>query len=288
MTSDKPPILLIHGLWMTPHSWRNFRGYYASQGHEVLTPAWPRLQGGVDDIRQDPSPLDGLGVTEIVDHYDKIIRSLQAPPILMGHSFGGLWVQLLLDRGLGAAGVAIDSAPSKGVLKLPLSQARALWPVLKNPANRKRTVALTFEQFRYAFANNMEEQDARAAYEADAIPAPGRPVFQAGLARFAPHAATKLDYGNDARSPLLFIAGGEDHVVPPSVNKENHARYRHSNAVTEYLEFPGRSHLTVAQPGWEEVAEKALSWAEAQIAAPVTTLQPREAQEPTTQREAAR
>jgi pimeloyl-ACP methyl ester carboxylesterase len=287
MTTDKPPILLIHGLWLTPHSWSNFRGYYASRGHEVLTPAWPHLEGAVEDIRRDPSPLDGLGITEIVDHYDAIIRSLQTPPILMGHSFGGLCVQLLLDRGLGAAAVAIDAAAPRGVLRLPLSQARSMWPMLKNPANRTRTVALSFEQFRYAFANNMSEQDARAAYDAEAIPSPGRPVFQAAFAAFAPHAATKVNYRNDTRAPLLFIAGGEDHTVPPAVNKANHRKYRHSAAVTQYLEFPGRSHLTVSQPGWEEVAEKALSWAQSQIGAPVANLKAQKAEEPLTQREAA-
>lgn len=259
--ANRPSIVLIHGLWMTPRSWSEFHGYYTNRGYRVLTPPWPRIGGGVEDVRRDPSPLNGLGVTEIVDHYDKLIRELDEPPIIMGHSFGGLYVQLLLDRGLGAAGVAIDAAAAKGVLKLPLSQARSLWPVLKNPANRNRTVALSFEQFTYAFANTMSERDARAAYERDAIPGPGRPVFQAGFAALAPHAATKINYRNDKRSPLLFIAGSEDHIVPPAVNKANHRKYRHSKAITHYKEFPGRSHLIVAQTGWEEVAEQALSWA---------------------------
>ena len=260
-TATRPPIVLIHGLWMTPRSWSRFQADYTDRGHEVLAPSWPRLRGEVEDVRRDPAALNVLGVTEIVDHYDAIIRGLDEPPIIMGHSFGGLYVQLLLDRGLGAAGVAIDAAAPKGVLKLPVSQARALWPVLKNPANRKRTVPLTFEQFRYAFANNMTEPDARAAYERDAIPGPGRPVFQAGFAALDPHAATKVNYRNPERAPLLFIAGGEDHIVPPAVNKANYRKYRHSAAVTGYQEFPGRSHLIVAQSGWEEVAEHALSWA---------------------------
>lgn len=258
---QQSPIVLIHGLWMTPRSWSEFRDYYADRGYRVLTPPWPRIVGEVEDIRRDPSPLNGLGVTEIVDHYDNLIRQLDEPPIIMGHSFGGLYVQLLLDRGLGVAGVAIDAAGPRGVLKLPLSQARSLWPVLKNPANRKRTVPLTFGQFQFAFANNMSEADARAAYELNAIPGPGRPVFQAGFAAFAPHAATKVNYRNDNRAPLLLIAGSEDHIVPPAVNKANHRKYRHSKAVTHYKEFPGRSHLIVAQAGWEEVAEHSLSWA---------------------------
>jgi pimeloyl-ACP methyl ester carboxylesterase len=271
MTNDRRTIFLIHGLWMTPRSWEPFHRHYAEHGHPVVAPPWPGLQGEVEDVRRDPSPLNGLGVTQIVDHYERVIRLLDEPPIIMGHSFGGLYVQLLLDRGLGAAGVAIDAAAPKGVLKLPPSQARSLWPVLKNPANRKRTVALTFKQFQYAFANNMSEADARAAYDLNAIPGPGRPVFQAGFAALAPHGATKVNYRNDKRAPLLFIAGGQDHIVPPAVNRANHHKYRHSKAVTAFKEFPGRSHLIVAQAGWEEVADHALSWSLAQIEAAGST-----------------
>jgi pimeloyl-ACP methyl ester carboxylesterase len=270
MTDEKRTIVLIHGLWMTPRSWDPFRHYYAERGHPVVAPPWPRLQE-VEEVRRDSSPLDGLGVTEIVDHYQRVIRELDEPPIIMGHSFGGMYVQLLLDRGLGAAGVAIDAAAPKGVLKLPFSQARSLWPVLRNPANRNRTVALTFEQFKYAFANNMSDADARAAYELNAIPGPGRPVFQAGFATLAPHAATRVNYRNDTRAPLLFIAGGEDHIVPPSVNRSNCSKYRHSKAVTAFEEFPGRSHLIVAQTGWEEVADHALTWSLAQLSSPRST-----------------
>jgi pimeloyl-ACP methyl ester carboxylesterase len=255
---------------MTPRSWDPFKHYYAERGHPVVAPPWPRVQE-VEQVRRDPSPLNGLGVTEIVDHYERVIRELDEPPIIMGHSFGGMYVQLLLDRGLGAAGVAIDAAAPKGVLKLPFSQARSLWPVLRNPANRKRTVALTFEQFTYAFANNMSETDARAAYELNAIPGPGRPVFQAGFATLAPHAATRVNYRNDTRAPLLFMAGGEDHIVPSAVNRSNCNKYRHSKAVTAFKEFPGRSHLIVAQTGWEEVADHALTWSLAQLSSPRST-----------------
>jgi pimeloyl-ACP methyl ester carboxylesterase len=261
MTADKPTIVLIHGLWMTPSSWDPFRRFYEARGHTVLAPPWPRLEGTVEEIRCDPSPLDGLGVTEIVDHYDAMIRTLDRPPVVMGHCFGGLFVQLLLDRGLGAAGVAIDAPAPNGVLRLRWSAARSLWPVLRNPANRRRTVALTFEQFRYAFANAMSDRDARAAYEREAIPGPGRPVFQAGVPALAPHAATKVSFRKGTRAPLLFIAGGDDHIVPPSVNRANDRKYWRSPAVTSFMEFPGRSHLIVAQAGWEEVADNALLWA---------------------------
>jgi pimeloyl-ACP methyl ester carboxylesterase len=268
MTPKTNTIVLIHGAWMTPRSWDPFRGFYAQLGYRVLTPPWPRLEGEVEEIRRDPSAMAGLGIAEIVDGYEQIIRLLDEPPIIMGHSFGGLFVQMLLDRGLGAAGIAIDSAQPKGVLRLPFSQIRALSPVLLNPANVNRAVPFNFDQFRYGFANTMTEREAREAFQLNAIPAPGRIVFQTGLANLNPRAATKVDYRNDRRAPLLLIAGGEDHIVPASVNRANFRKYRRSTATTDFVEFSGRSHLIVAQTGWEEVAEHALSWAQKHVALP--------------------
>ncbi|MEN3313139.1 MAG: hypothetical protein V7645_2468 [Actinomycetota bacterium] len=268
MTPNTNTIVLIHGAWMTPRSWESFRGFYAQHGYRVLTPPWPRLEGEVEEIRRDPSEMAGLGIAEIVDGYERIIRQLDNPPIIIGHSFGGLFVQMLLDRGLGAAGVAIDAAAPRGVLRLPFSQIKALSPVLLNPANVKRAVPLNFEQFHYAFANTMTEREARAAFQLNAIPAPGRIVFQAGLANLNPRAVTKVDYRNNRRAPLLLIAGSEDHIVPASVNRANLRKYRRSTATTNFVEFPGRSHLIVAQTGWEEVAEHALSWAQKHVALP--------------------
>jgi pimeloyl-ACP methyl ester carboxylesterase len=268
MTPKMDTIVLIHGAWMTPRSWDPFRGFYEQRGYRVLTPPWSRLEGEVEEIRRDPSPMAGLGIAEIVDGYEQVIRMLDEPPIIMGHSFGGLFVQMLLDRGLGSAGVAIDAAAPKGVLRLPFSQIRALSPVLLNPANIRRAVPLDFEQFRYAFANTMTEREAREAFQLNAIPTPGRIVFQAGLANFNPRAATKVDYRNDRRAPLLLIAGSEDHIVPASVNQSNLRKYRHSTATTDFAEFSGRSHLIVAQTGWEEVAEHALSWAQRHVVPP--------------------
>jgi pimeloyl-ACP methyl ester carboxylesterase len=262
MTSKTNTIVLIHGAWMTPRSWDPFRGFYEQRGYRVLTPPWPRIEGEVEEIRRDPSEMAGLGISEIVDGYEQVIRLLDEPPIIMGHSFGGLFVQMLLDRGLGAAGVAIDAAAPKGVLRLPFSQIKALSPVLLNPANVRRAVPLDFEQFRYAFANTMTDREAREAFELNAIPAPGRIVFQAGLANFNPRAASKVDYRNNRRAPLLLIAGSEDHIVPASVNQSTLRKYRHSSATTDFAEFSGRSHLIVAQTGWEEVAEHALCWAQ--------------------------
>jgi pimeloyl-ACP methyl ester carboxylesterase len=268
MTPKTNTIVLIHGAWMTPRSWDPFRGFYAQRGYRVLTPPWSRIEGEVEEIRRDPSAMAGLGIAEIVDGYERVITQLDEPPIIMGHSFGGLFVQMLLDRGLGAAGVAIDAAAPKGVLRLPFSQIRALSPVLLNPANVRRAVPLDFEQFRYAFANTMTEREAREAFQLNAIPAPGRIVFQAGLANLNPRAVTKVDYRNDRRAPLLLIAGSEDHIVPASVNQANLRKYRRSTATTNFAEFPGRSHLIVAQTGWEEVAEHALTWAEKHVELP--------------------
>jgi pimeloyl-ACP methyl ester carboxylesterase len=271
MMSLKPKtIVLIHGLWMTPCSWRLFQGFYEARGYRVLTPPWPRLHALVEEARREPDALAGLGVREIVDHYDAVIRTLDDPPILIGHSFGGLIVQILLDRGLGAAGVSLDGTAPKGIWTLPLSVLKAANPVLSNPLNYWRTVMLTFEQFRYAFANTMTESAAREAYERDAIPGPGRPIFQAAFANFVPGAATTVNHRNGTRPPLLLISGAEDHLVPAILNRLNYEKYAGSGAVTAYQEFPGRSHLLVAQDGWEEVAEYALSWAQAKTSPSVS------------------
>jgi pimeloyl-ACP methyl ester carboxylesterase len=260
MTMPSFTLVLIHGLWMTPRSWDRFREHYEARGLRVIAPPWPRMCGEVEAIRRDPSALAGLGVAEIVDHYADLIRRLDVPPVLVGHSFGGLVVQLLLDRGLGTAGVAIDPAAPRGVWRLPFAALKAASPVLVNPLNYWRTVPLSFAQFRYAFANTMTEVAARNAYECEAIPGPGRPLFQAATANLNPFAATRVNFHNDHRAPLLLIAGGEDHTVPASVVRSTFGKYARSSAVTAFKEFPGRSHLLIAQDGWEEVADYALTW----------------------------
>jgi pimeloyl-ACP methyl ester carboxylesterase len=256
-----PPIVLIHGLWLTPRSWEGWKARFESRGHEVLAPAWPRMPGDVEDVRRDPSALNGLGVTEIVDHYDDIVRAVGRPPIIIGHSFGGLVTELLLDRGRGAAGVALSPAPVRGVLRLPPAQLRAAFPVLANPANRKRTVELSPKQFHFGFTNTMSEAQARAAYERYEVPGPGRVIFQAAFANFNPSAATRVNFRKDDRPPLLVIGNGEDHTVPASVSREAAKRLGKSRAVVDYKEFPGRPHFTAGAPGWEEVADYALEWA---------------------------
>src|SRR4051794_8329054 len=269
-----PPIVLIHGLWLTPRSWEGWKERFEGRGREVLAPAWPRMQGEVDDLRRDPSALNGLGVSEIMDHYDKIVRALERPPVIIGHSFGGLVTELLLDRGLGAAGVALSPAPVKGVLRLPPSQLKAAFPVLGNPANRKRTVELTPKQFHYAFTNTMSDADAKAAYERYQVPGPGRPIFQAGFANFNPRAATKADFRKADRSPLLVVGNGKDHTVPAAVSKEAAKRLGKSGTVVDYKEYADRPHFTAGAPGWEDVADYSLEWADRRTGSPAGTKQP--------------
>jgi pimeloyl-ACP methyl ester carboxylesterase len=254
-------VVLIHGLWMTPLSWEHWIERYSRRGYRVLAPAWPGIEGDIETVRRDPSAYERLGVTEIADHYDRTIRRLDRPPIIMGHSFGGLITQILLDRGLGAAGVAIDPAPIRGILALPLSAIRVAWAALRNPANNHRSVALTPQQFHYAFTNTLSDRESTPVFERYAVPGPGRPLFQAAFANFTPRAATRVNVRNSDRAPLLLIAGGRDHTVPASVTRSNFRLYRHSKAITEYQEFPERSHFTLGEDGWEEVADYALNWA---------------------------
>jgi alpha-beta hydrolase superfamily lysophospholipase len=263
MTSEAsaPPIVLVHGLWLTPRSWEGWKERFESRGHHVLAPAWPHMHDDVEDVRRDPSPLNGLGVTEITDHYAGIVSGLDRPPIIMGHSFGGLVTELLLDRGLGAAGVALSPAPVKGVLRIPPAQLQAAFPVLGNPANRKRTVELSPKQFHYGFTNTMSDEQAQAAYDRYEVPGPGRVIFQAAFANLNPKAPTKVDFHKDDRAPLLIVGNDQDHTVPASVSKEAANRLGKSKAVVDYKEFPGRPHFTAGAPGWEEVADYALEWA---------------------------
>jgi pimeloyl-ACP methyl ester carboxylesterase len=255
-------IVLVHGLWMTPRSWQHWVEHYEAKGFRVLTPGYPGFDIEVEALRANPQVIADLTVPETLDHLSAVITALEAPPIIMGHSFGGTLTQLLLARGLGAAGVVINSAPTEGVRVNPLSQARSLFPALKNPANRHRAVGFTPEEFHYAFTNTLTAEESRAVWERYAIPAPGSWVWEYGLfANFKPgHQDTWVDYSAD-RAPLLFIAGSEDHIMPPSVNRSNAKHYKKSPALTAFHEFDGRDHWTCAAPGWEAVADHALTWA---------------------------
>ncbi len=265
-------IVLVHGLWVTPSSWDPFRRFYEKLGHQVLTPAWPGIRGSVADMRRDPSSFNGIGAGEVVAHYTKIIRALPEPPIIMGHSYGGAITQLLVDQGLGAAGVAIDSVPPKGILVLPLSTILALTPALLNPRTLRGTFLFTFEQFWRVFCNTLSESEAREAYATQAIPAPGRSIYQAALANFTPGATTTVNYRNPNRAPLLVIGGGKDVIMPAALSRKIFRKHQVSPCVTEYKEFPGRSHYIIAERGWQEVADYALTWAESKIRQPAAAL----------------
>jgi pimeloyl-ACP methyl ester carboxylesterase len=248
---------------MTPRSWEHWVPYYEAKGYRVVTPGYPGFEIEVEALRADPDLIARLTVPETVDHLAGVIDALDTPPIIMGHSFGGTLTQLLLARGLGSAGVVIDSAPTEGVRVTPLSQVKSLFPALRNPANIHRAVGFSPEQFHYAFTNTLSAEDSRAVWERYAIPAPGNWVWAYGLiANFKPgHQETWVDYDAD-RAPLLFVSGGRDHIMPASVNASNAKHYRNSPAVTDYHEFPDRDHWTCGAPGWEAVADHALAWAE--------------------------
>ncbi|BCJ59646.1 alpha/beta hydrolase [Micromonospora endophytica] len=256
-------IVLIHGLWVTPRSWEQWIPYYEAQGHTVVAPAYPSFEVEVEALRADPTPIATVTVPETLAHLEKVINALPEKPILIGHSFGGTLTQLLLDRGHGAAGVVIGSAPPEGIRVTPPSQIKSLFPILNNPAKRHQAAGFTPEQWHYAFCNTLSEEESRAAYDRYAIPAPGSWVWAYGLiANFKPgKQETWVDFHNNERAPLLFIGGGADHIMPPSVNKSNANHYKAPDTITEYHEFPGRSHWTCAEPGWEAVADKALGWA---------------------------
>ena len=260
-----PPdtIVLVHGFWVTPISWEKWVERYEDKGYRVLTPTYPGFEGGVDALREDPSPIEALTFPSIIEHIGAIIDELDSPPIIMGHSAGGVLTQILLDHGYGAAGVAIDSVPAEGVRATPVSQIRALFPILRNPANRHKAFGFTKEQFHYAFANTVSREESDEVYERYHIPASGRLVWVGATANFTPgHQENYVNFKNEDRAPLLFIAGSEDNIMPPAVNQSNVKHYRHAKSVTDYKEFEGRSHYSViGGEGWEEVADYALEWA---------------------------
>lgn len=245
---------------MTPRSWEPWVERYTARGHHVVAPGWPGVGSDPEQIRRDPTPLEGLGIAAIVDHYDAIVRGLERPPIIIGHSFGGLFTQILLDRGLGAAGVALGSAPPKGVVLLPYSSLRAAWPGLRNPLKRSGLAPLTREQFHWAFTNTLTKDASDAVYEQQYIPGTSRAFFEAASANLNPRSAAKIDFGNATRAPLLLVVGGKDRISPPSVNRTLLKLQRRAASVTESKEFPARSHYTAGEDGWEEVADYALDW----------------------------
>jgi pimeloyl-ACP methyl ester carboxylesterase len=252
-------IVLIHGFWVTPRSWEDWKAHYERQGYQVLTPAYPGFEVEVEALRADPTPIENLTVQGVIDHLTEVIGGLEGPPILMGHSAGGVFTQLMLDRGYGAVGVAIDSAPTEGVPVVPLSQLKSTFPVLR-AVGRKKAAGFTFEQWHYAFCNTFTEERSRQLYERYHIPGSVRVLWGSALATIEPgHQDTFVNYDNDDRAPLLFISGSEDHLMPPSVQRSNAKHYK-SNTVTEVVEFEG-PHLLPSRDGWQEIADYALEWA---------------------------
>jgi pimeloyl-ACP methyl ester carboxylesterase len=261
MAETPDTIVLVHGFWVTPRSWEDWIAHYEGRGFTVLAPGYPGFEVEVEALNADPSPIEALTVPKIIEHLESVVKSLPKPPVIIGHSAGGAFTQILLDHGHGAAGVAMSSAPTEGVRVTPLSQVRSTFPILKNPANRHKAKGFTEEQWHYVFTNTFDEAESRRLYERYAIPASGRILFNSVLANFQPGPQdTWVDYKNDARAPLLFISGGEDHIMPPSVQRSNAKHYK-SKTITAVKEFPGRAHLITAQDGWEEVADYALDWA---------------------------
>ena len=262
------PVMLIHGAWLTSASWDNYADYFGRRGFAVSAPEWPRKHGDVEEIRETAEGSAGLGVREIVDHYEALIRALDQPPVLIGHSYGGLFVELLLDRGLGRAGVAMSPAPPKGILKLPFSTLKAGSPALAHPSKWHGVVTLTLEEFTYAFVNTFSSDDAAAAYERYAVPETGQIFYEAGFANFHLHPPTEVHFKSGDRAPLLIVGATEDHTVPASLSKAQYKHYERSPAKTDYVEFEGRPHLHMVAPDWQEVTTEIDSWLDGVLDAP--------------------
>lgn len=253
-------VVFIHGLWMTPRSWEKWTERYEARGYKTIAPAWPGMEGEVEALNADPFPIADLDIDQIVDHYTRIIGELDKPPIIMGHSLGGTVLQVLLDRGLGAAGVGIAPGTVKGVPDLPLSTLRATLPALRNPFKRHSAVPLSAKEFHYAFANTLSREESDEIYDRYHVPCAVNVLREAAFASLHRDAPTKVDFANDDRAPLLFLTFEHDHIIPPEVGRHNAEKYSGSQAVTEFQEYLGRPHFPGA-PGYEEVADHAIEWA---------------------------
>jgi pimeloyl-ACP methyl ester carboxylesterase len=258
--SGLAPVVFIHGLWLLPSSWDRWASLFKEAGYTALTPGWPDDPDTVEEANAHPEVFAHKTVGDVANHYAKIIDQLEKKPALIGHSFGGLLTQILAGRGLSAASVAIDPAPFRGVLPLPVSSLKSASPVLGNPANRNRAVPLTYEQFRYGFANAVSEDEAKELYETFAVPASGAPLFQAAAANINPWTEAKVDSKNSDRGPLLIISGEKDHTVPWAIANASYKKQKRNEGVTEIVEIPNRGHALTIDSGWREVADKALAF----------------------------
>jgi non-heme chloroperoxidase len=258
--SGRPAVVFIHGLWLLPSSWDRWVTVFEDAGYAALTVSWPDDPETVQDARANTSVFAGKTVGQVADHVAEVIAKLTAKPAVIGHSFGGLLSQIIAGRGLSAATVAIDPAPFRGVLPLPISALRSAMPVLANPANRSRAVSLTLDQFNYGWANALGAEEAKQLYETFHVPGPGAPLFQAALANINPATEAKVDSRNPERGPLLIVSGEKDHTVPWAIANASFKKQRRNRGVTEIVEMPNRGHALTIDGGWREVAGKALAF----------------------------
>jgi non-heme chloroperoxidase len=265
--SGKTPVVFVHGLWLLPSSWDRWRTLFEEAGYAALSPGWPDDPETVEEAKEHPEIFAHKTIGQVADHFEDVIRKLARKPAVIGHSFGGLLTQILAGRGCAAVSVAIDPAPFRGVLPLPISALRSASPVLENPANRGRAVPLTYEQFRYGFANALPEEEAKDLYETFSVPGSGVPIFQAAAANLNPWTEAKVDTKNPERGPLLIISGEKDHTVPWAIAKASYRKQLRNDAVTEIVEIPDRGHSLTIDHGWREVAETALGFVQ-RFAAP--------------------
>jgi pimeloyl-ACP methyl ester carboxylesterase len=260
MPDTRTPVVFIHGLWLHSSSWGPWVDLFREAGYDPIAPEWPGVGETVELARANPDAIANRGIDEVTSHYADIIAGLAQPPILVGHSFGGMIAEKLLGEDRGAAAVAIDAAQIKGVLPLPLSSLRATLPVFKKPGNIHHAVSLTADEFRYSFGNAVSAEESDDLYQKWTIPAPGRPLFEAAAANFSLHSPAKVATDNQGRGPLLLVMGGQDHTVPEVITKATAKQYRHSSAVTDLMEFADRGHSLTIDSGWRDVAQGSLDW----------------------------
>jgi pimeloyl-ACP methyl ester carboxylesterase len=258
--SGLQPVVFIHGLWLLPSSWDRWAGVFEEAGYTAVSPGWPDDPATVEEANANPEVFAHKTVGQVADHFADVIGRLDKKPAVIGHSFGGLLTQIIAGRGLSAASVAIDPAPFRGVLPLPISALKSASPVLSNPANRNRAVPLTYEQFRFGFANAVSEDEAKQLYDAYAVPAPGAPLFQAATANLNPWTEAKVNSKNPARGPLLIISGEKDNTVPWAIANASYKKQKRNEGVTEIVEMKNRGHALTIDSGWREVADTALAF----------------------------
>jgi pimeloyl-ACP methyl ester carboxylesterase len=259
-TAGSTPVVFVHGLWLLPTSWDRWAELFEKNGYTALTPGWPDDPDTVAQAKAHPEVFANKSVGDVADHFEDVIRGLKKKPAVIGHSFGGLLTQILAGRGVAKVSVAIDPAPFRGVLPLPISSLRSASPVLKSPANYHRAVPLTYEQFRYSFANTLSEDEAKELYATYSVPTPGEPLFEAAFANLNPWTEVKVDTKNPKRGPLLILDGEKDHVVPWAIANASYKRQRRNDGVTEIMKIPGRGHALTIDHGWQEVADIALAF----------------------------